>query len=260
MRELIVGDTYREGGNKFGGSIGMAEEIIPGVEKDDLEIPAAEEDNEPKEETSIPVHVLTKLRGELQKSKTEKKDLAQQLDLYKANMPQSQQVVAQPTQNQEESNIFGDLDEDDVVTVKHMKEVLMKQDAYYQGKVSELQLGTQDKDYSQVIKDYLPKAIEADPGLRDIIKGSNNPLATAYRFAQYEKKAAAPTNTKNNKAGEVDANDPISVIDKILDGAQKPTSPSAVGGSSGGLDGSVVYINMSNVDVDKAFEKLGVQI
>lgn len=233
-----------------------------GVKNDELEnTPAAveeEQEEEKGEETSIPVKALKKIRGELQDSKSEKKMLEQELALYKANMPQGQQVQQpQPVQNDE--GPFGDLNDDDIVTVKHMKEALLKQDAYYQGVVSELQLGTQDKNFSQVISDYLPQALKDDPSLRAIIKNSRDPLGTAYKFAQYAKKEVDAV--KPTKKEGISKDDPISVIDSILAGAQKiPTSPSAVGGGGSGLSGGDVYKDMSDEEVDKEFAKLGVQI
>jgi hypothetical protein len=210
-------------------------------EKEDVKVVEDVKTDDLKEEVSVPVSVLQELRDKNQELTDSLSSTNDQLSLYKANVNQGQPAKAAPAPAEE-----ADFEDNDVLTYKDMKGIIQKLDNRYQNAYNELQVTTQNPDYSKTIKEYLPKVIENNPALKTAIMSSSDPYTLSYELA----KAVKDKGSKKATKGEKEEN--MSDIDKILENAKKPGSASQHAGAGGGLTAGDVYAKMSDEEFEES--------
>lgn len=184
-----------------------------GEEYSEAAVPSANEEgiSQPAVEESVPLAALQAERKQRQELQSNMKMMQDHMELLKAN---------QPSKVPEDD--FGELQDDDILTVGEAKKQLGAIKRDYQMSVEEIKMQQSFSDYNDVVKNYLPDILKEDPDLRIEIEHAKNPYKLAYnlakRSARYQKEKTQ--NTKNATA------------DRILENANKPGSLSAVGSTA----------------------------
>lgn len=218
----------------------MTEEIKTGEEVSG-EAGQSEEDLKKEEEDKkvVPVSAIKGIRDELKEVKNVNQNLADQVELYKANMNQN------PQPKKEESE-FDKIEDDDLLTFNQVKTMIRNIEGKYNAEIQKLGLGQKDNNYEDVIKTYLPKIIKDDPELTETIRTSNNPLKLAYKLACLNPEFKKEGKTKTESTVVEDE------VDKIIANAKKPGSVSnASGGASSGLGAAAKFEQMSDEEIMK---------
>jgi hypothetical protein len=206
--------------------------------KDD-KTPAVADD----EKVNVPKSALLGVKEELKKTKSERDNAIEQLELYKANPPTAHAPQAAPAPQQG----IDALEDDDLVSVADWKQKEAQLRGEFQARLNEIQLATKDKDYVDTLKTYLPKVLERNPALRQAISTSSNPHELAYELAKAEKGTSKESDNKDKDA--------MAELDALLAGNDAPTSPSAAGGG-GGIDKADLWKSLSDEDFEKEFQKI----
>ena len=196
----------------------------------------------PKVEDPTPEEKLATAEAEIEGLKQTAELQADQINLYKANVPESVPAVAP------ESNEFTGLADDDVITVGDLKKIMGGQDQKYGGIVTELEFKTQHNDFDAVVETYLPGLVKGRPDLTKALRSSGNPALLAYELIksseQYVKDAAeGKLKAATNKATEESK--------QILENAEKPGAVSAAPGGGASNNSVAFYLGLD----DDALEK-----
>ena len=163
------------------------------------------------QEENVPLSALQSERKQRQEAQQNLKIMQDHLELLKAN---------QPTKSKEDE--FGNLQDDDVLTVGEAKKHLSKLRNDYQMSVEELKMQQTFPDYEETVRKFLPEILREDPDLRVEIENAKNPYRLAYTLAKRSNKfiEEKAQNTKSKTA------------ERILENSQRPGSLSAVGSNS----------------------------
>lgn len=166
--------------------------------------------SEPAQEERVPLSALQAERKQRQELQQNLKIMQDHLELVKANQPK-------PPEDD-----FGNLQDDDVLTVGEAKKQIQQIKQDYRLSVEELKMQQTYSDYQEVVKNYLPDVLKEDPELRAEIENAKNPYKLAYRLARRsERYLSEKTQTKKNETAT-----------RILENASKPGSLSAVGSTA----------------------------
>ncbi len=191
----------------------MEQENLSGEEYVEAAAPPENDEviSEPVQEETVPLAALQAERKQRQDLQQNLKMMQDHLELVKANPAK-----------QEKDDDFGNLQDDDVLTVGDAKRQLSKIQNEYKMSVEELRMQTAHSDYTDVVKNYLPDVLRDDPDLRVEIENAVNPYKLAYKLAKRSDKylTEQKKNTKNETA------------ERILENANRPGSLSAVGSTA----------------------------
>lgn len=156
------------------------EKILTG----DQQVPAAEEqtsnqveaNNAPVQEERHDVN-YNALRDEISRIKEENVELRQNMELVRSNVLNNQPQQAKP-------NEFGELSDEDIPTVKDIKNAWGQYEQTYRTKIEEMEVVQHNPDYAQVISNNLPKLIQEEPYLKEVIERAPNKALAAYKLAK----------------------------------------------------------------------------
>jgi len=126
----------------------------------------------------VPLDVVKKIRSELKAEKD-----AHAATRTAVNIIAQQQKPGQQA-DQVKDPVFGDLEDDDVLTVAQMRQILGTVQAQTTQAVSEATVASQHKDYHQVIQKYLPQLLKEKPHMAAAIRGAQNQFMVAYDLAK----------------------------------------------------------------------------
>ncbi len=132
-----------------------------------------EGNSEPAQEESVPLSALQAERKQRQELQQNLKIMQDHLELMKAN---------QPKKSEEET--FGNLQDDDVLTVGEAKKQLNKLQNDHRLSIEELKMQQTYSDYQEIVRNYLPDILKEDPELRVEIEHAKNPYRLAYSLAK----------------------------------------------------------------------------
>ena len=199
--------------------------------------------NVSQESATVPREALLDERGKRQELEQQLQMTEQQLHIIRANQFQQQPTPQQPVQ-QEESDPFASLSDDDIVDGKTVKQVVRKAvtsavtsatnnlKTYLTRSSAEAlslkQIQDEDSNYRQVINEHLPLILAEKPYLQDAIRNSSNRLQymwdlTKERINKLERQAAAKRQQ-----------DTVNEAQKVKQNADKPKSISQAGGGGSG--------------------------
>jgi hypothetical protein len=224
------------------------------------ETQVATTETQAEETRTIPLTVLTKVRGELSSEKQARAELQQKVEQLTAAQRMMQQGQ-QPAQQQPAQAVdpLDGLADDEIVSVKDLRKLVQNfnPNKAVQGAITpltqtiaKLQAQVQDPNYETTIRTYLPEMLNTNPGLQDMIKSAPNQIAAMLsiakmspRYLQAQQQAAQP-------ATEQAAPDALSELQKIIENATKPGSPGSQGGG-GAISGTDRFRKMSDADFDQ---------
>lgn len=173
----------------------------------------SENSHSTQQENVVPVHVIQSMRSENQHLKDNLKLVTEHLELLKANHNNQGQVQQDP---------LNSLSDHDVLTVGEAKKFLGQIERKRKMEMEEIKMTQTHPDYSEVIRNYLPKVLSEDPELRVEIENARNPYKMAYMLA---KKSTAFVEQERTKKKSEDA-------ERIIANSQKTGNLSAVGTQS----------------------------
>lgn len=193
--------------------------------------------------------VAQAMREEMNQIKQQNQLLQQQVQFYQANVQgMSQQAQQGQAQQQDQEDPFANLDEDDVVDVPTMKRIVSQLQQRTAQQMREVQLRTQFPDIEQVIQQYLPNALNKNPGLQQALQRSGDPYL-AYNIAKYEQKLQEGASGQGQQGSGQDQGQ--AMTQRILDNLGKPRSSGTTGGGGSGVDAAHAYLNMSDDDLER---------
>lgn len=207
-----------------------------------------------KEVKTVPLAALEDERKKRQALEEKVRMLEENIALYKANLS-SIEPKSQPKETKAEEDLFSGLDEDDVLTVREMKNILKKQaeslerekQALIQslgGTISEVQMMLTYPDYKDVITKHLPNVLKEKPHLRQAIVNSSNPYMLAYELGKLD-----PEYTKSKKMDEIDMKS-----QKIIENLSKPQLGGAKG--KGAADLVNHYLNLTDEQLEERIAQI----
>lgn len=191
----------------------MEEELSTGVET--VEAAAQPQNDEVKSEStqeeSVPLSALQAERKQRQEAQQNLKLMQDHLELVRANQSQK------PKESE-----FGDLKDDDILTVGEAKKHLSRLRNDYQMSVEELKMQQTFPDYEETVRKYLPGVLKEDPDLRVEIENAKNPYKLAYSLAKRSTKSVQDK-AKNTKS---------ETAERIIENSNRAGSLSAVGSTT----------------------------
>jgi hypothetical protein len=165
--------------------------------------------NAGEQEKQVPLSALQAERAERQRMQEEMKYIKDHMSLLQANQ-------SRPQAPKEE-----ELSDDDILTVGEAKKYISRIDNNYRASLEELKMASKHPDYREVIENYLPEVLKANPSLRSRLQ-ENSDYELAYHLAK------TSDSYRNSKREEKKS----SVATKILDNASKPGNLSSTGSST----------------------------
>jgi hypothetical protein len=117
----------------------------------------------------------------LQAERQQRQHLQEQIQMLNEQVSYLHNQNATPKQK----NPLDEVADDDLLTVgmgKNYTSSLMKQ---FKDEVEELKISMRHPDYPQTVKKFLPKLLEKNPNLRNVITKADNPYETAYYLATH---------------------------------------------------------------------------
>lgn len=198
-------------------------------------VPDTDSSTSSQQENTVPVHVVQSMRSENQHLKENLKLVSEHLELLKANQNHQAQV------QQDQLNSLSD---HDVLTVGEAKKVLGQMEKKRRMEMEEIKMTQTHPDYTDVIKNYLPKVLSEDPELRIEIENARNPYKMAYMLA---KKSTEYVDKERTKKKSEDA-------ERIIANSQKTGNLSAVGTGSA-ITKASFYKSMNDDEFRKMMNK-----
>lgn len=227
-----------------------------------------------KDETrQVPLSVLKTVEGKLKETNSElerlreeaaeAKRLREQLELARANppaYPHYQQQPPQPAQPAQEEPSF-DFGDDDIIDGAKFKQILPTLASMLANKVNQsigvdnirqdlahMRLAQRDPDYEATIKTYLPKLVNEDPGIKQVIQTSQDPMGTALALSLREKRMQemsqqAPPETKPTTSF-------MDELTQIIENQGKPKSPSSAGSGAAAVTGADRFAHMTKEEFE----------
>lgn len=203
------------------------------------------------EQVNVPLRVVTALKEELKQTKAQAKQFSEQLAAFNNQGRQEPAKKEEPAK----SPLDG-LEDSDIVTVADVKKILKStsgKNGALTSKLEHLQFSVDHPDYKEAIG-KLGTALKNDPDLAERIhsdiKGSTNPLATAYNYAKLVSKT--PT---QSKAGKSDL-DIMDELETIIANQKKPGSPAQVQGGGGAVSKAEKIKTMTPKEFDEHLERI----
>jgi hypothetical protein len=195
----------------------------------------AQPEQQQKEDQMVPLSALQSERALRQQKEQEANFYKENLDLFRANMQQQ----FQQNQKQPEKDGFGELSENDVLTVGEAKKALTNLDRQYRLSIEELRMTQRYPDYQEVITKFLPEVLKTNPKLRTTIEETSD-FELAYYLAKNSDQYRA-----ENKKKQIHAD-----AERIVQNSQKAGSLSSVGSASV-ISHAKRYKDMSDTDFMK---------
>ncbi|MCK5612903.1 hypothetical protein KAR91_64110, partial [Candidatus Pacearchaeota archaeon] len=191
----------------------MEENLSTGVDTVEAAAPPSTEEvtSEPAQEENVPLSALQAERKQRQEAQQNLKLMQDHLELIKANQSQ------RPKESE-----FGELKDDDILTVGEAKKHLSRLRNDYQMSVEELKMQQTFPDYEETVRKYLPDVLKEDPDLRVEIENAKNPYKLAYTLAKRSTQSIQEK-AKNTKS---------ETADRIIENSKRPGSLSAVGSTT----------------------------
>jgi hypothetical protein len=211
----------------------MAEDHIPDVTKKVEEAPSKQELN------------FKALREEIDRAKTERDELKQNLEILRAN------VASKPQELPKERSMFEGLQKDDIPNVGDIERVFKEREEAYQARIEELQVAQQYPDYAEVIEKFALPLVKQKPHLAEGIQGARNKALFAYELG---KMAQQMNIAQQPKIVEEAPTQKTTIAQKIVENARKPGTLSQAGGS-GSLSKADYYASMSDAEFAKFASK-----
>lgn len=200
----------------------------------------------------VPLTALEGAREELKTIKESNQSLQAQIDVYRAN--------AANTQTQEQNNqLFSDLNDNDVVTVADVKKILTLQEQRLNQSTAQLSARQREPEYEKVIEKYLPGVLVQSPELAEAIRTSGNPVALALHLAKSSDAYRADKEAADLKAAGQDGNDPNNKGegDQILENIQnKPGATSTGKGAGGGVSAVDKVLQMTDDELETRIQEV----
>jgi hypothetical protein len=168
---------------------------------------------------------------------------AEEIEELKSNLSMVRDRL--PRETAKEPNVFGDLTDEDIPTVGHMKKVLETREKQYRETIEEMQVATRYPDYQEVISSYLPKLLKEKPHLRGSIEYAPNKAMAAYELAAMYKASRQEGQSVKKSADEAA---------RIVKNAQKPASMSQAGGL-GTMSQADYYSKLSDAEFAALVQK-----
>ena len=191
----------------------MDENLSSGEEVVEAAVPPQNDEvtSDPAQPESVPLSALQAERKQRQEAQQNLKIMQDHLELMKANQLQKPKVEE-----------FGNLQDDDILTVGEAKKHLSKLRNDYQMSVEELKMQQAFPDYGDTVRKYLPDVLREDPDLRAEIENARNPYKLAYTLAKRSDKYLQ----QSSKATKSDT------AERILENSKRPGSLSSVGSTT----------------------------
>lgn len=182
----------------------------------------------------VPLEALEAERSKRQEAETQRDQLGQTLEVYRANMQQGQAQL--PQQKVVAKRLLDTLDDNEVVTAKELKQIVKETTEAFNVEVmapmSELQMMTLYPDYKDVLTNNLQPILKNNPALIEAIRSSNNPNLLAYTLAGGKGvvKGAPKIPAAGDETGKGEGKGDLK---KILENASKPGVPGKGAGAGG---------------------------
>lgn len=201
------------------------------------------------ENKMVPLEALQSIRDEVKELKNENRSLRENVQTYSNHF---EMMAAQQKQQQpKEADPLEGLADDDYLTAGQARKFAEQMSNYSsqlarqtQASNAELKMMAEHADYKEIIKDYLPKAIEEDPELLQEIKSASNQYKYAYKMAKksqaYLKDQAKKTMSPKSQ--------------KVFDNYTQPQSLSSAGAPVK-ANGEGKYRSMNQADFRKLVAK-----
>jgi len=213
---------------------------------------------------TVPLSALKKVTEELKQLKEQNAALQAQMAFAGQAMgqqpnlgaptPQGQQVGQ--VQQQQQSNPFEGLEDDEVLTVADAKKLLAQipqqpaVDPNLYKEVQMLKLSVQEPQWQNVVQTYLPEMINNNPMLGQLIQMSPNPLEAALSVAKLNPRYVQ-AQQQNRQGLQQGSGDVLSQLDQLIANAQQqPASPDQFGGGSA-INKADRFATMSDEEFDK---------
>jgi hypothetical protein len=204
-------------------------------------------------EIMVPMKVVKAMRKELKGQKVQIESLQQ--TGAAAAMFQPPQQAAAPV------DPFKDISDSDVMTGEQVKNAFKVFQDSMTPMMAQLQhntFATANPGHEETIRTYLPEMISANPGIAEQIRNAPNQIQAALAMAKLNPKfAAAQTQNLAGAAGaEEGALSPLDEVEKLLANANKPGSPSQLGGAGGAISGKVSWADASDEEFEAKLKKV----
>lgn len=198
---------------------------------------AVQSDGSQQQSMQQPEEQLVPLTA-LQAERRERQQLQENMKLMQDHMALLQANNQKP---QEKPSEFSGLSDNDVLTVGEAKKFMQTFTRQQELEVAELKMSQSVKDYDEVVRNYLPEVLKADPDLKDVILNAPNPYKAAYHLA---KRSDSYLKAKSNESRSPEAKQAVQNL-------SRPGNLSSVGSTSASSQASG-YKQMS----DKEFKAL----
>lgn len=198
---------------------------------------AVQSDGSQQQSMQQPEEQLVPLTA-LQAERRERQQLQENMKLMQDHMALLQ---ANNQKTQEKPSEFSGMSDNDVLTVGEAKKFMQTFTRQQELEVAELKMSQSVKDYDEVVRNYLPEVLKADPDLKDVILNAPNPYKAAYHLA---KRSDSYLKAKSNESRSPEAKQAVQNL-------SRPGNLSSVGSTSASSQASG-YKQMS----DKEFKAL----
>jgi len=179
----------------------------------------------------------------LEAERNQRQQLQEEVRMLKEHMNLMQSHSNHTPSKQKKSDEWGDLEEDDILTVKDAKKALNQMNQQYQMTLKEMQMVQKHPDYQEAITKYLPEVIKNNPSLAESLRQSQD-----YELAYY-----LATTSEGYRKSKAQANKHADA-ERIMKNTQKSGSLSSVGSPSP-IAQAKNYKDMSDEEFMREFYK-----
>ena len=194
------------------------------------------QDGQGEKEETVPVSVVQALRKELQEAKAARDQAHDHAMLYRTALETKEYAAKHGEAPQTET----DEDDDEPMTKGEFKRKLSAEKNAFTAAIANIHAALEKNDFQTVIKEKLPKVLQSNPEMLDILKSL--PPHLQSRVAYYFGKTHAEENKEEPKTTGNAAK-------------PKPISPSAIGGSAA-ISAASKYASMSDEDLEKELARV----
>ena len=222
----------------------------PGETKDDLAAGDQEVLEVEGKGKVVPLNVVQKIRDELKAEKEARARSEATIDILQRTRQEQGNVPAVDP-------VFGDLKDDDVLTVAEMKKVLGAVQAQNVQAISEVSTASQHPDYHKVVNKYLPGVLKDDPALTAAIRAAPNPYMLAYKLSKWSPEYIADRAKARALQKEGDDEEGGTEAEKrIRANLRKPSSALKAGSNIGGQSKVDAIVQMTDEDFEKHMQRV----
>jgi hypothetical protein len=168
---------------------------------------------ESEQERQVPLAALESERAKRQSMEQENQLMKDHLELMRANQ--------RPQAPQTPQSDYGDLADDDVMTVADFKKISSKMTNQLNSTMEEMNMSRKYPDYQDVITKHLPELLKTNPGLRNSLQKTQD-YELAYHLAKTSDSYRGSTQTKKQNEDAA----------RIIKNSQTTGSISSVGAST----------------------------